>query len=100
MESDFHDFRSRTVVDVDGRAIGRVHDLRFDTTRWVVTSLVVRLEREVAQSLGIALLLHPTDLAIRVEHILRADEPVRLRVGIHGLLRQIESDDRQGASLH
>ena len=46
--------RGRTVIGADGRAIGEVTNILFDSEGWKVECLEVKLRREVGDELGVS----------------------------------------------
>ncbi len=79
-------FRGRLVVAADGQVVGRVGDLMVDTETWQVESVRLKLNKEVADRLGVRRgKLHAGTIELPVGMIQSVGDHVVLNVPIAAL---------------
>ena len=87
MVTTFHDLKNLDVVDSAGTTLGHVIELELDPSDWQIKALIVRLERSVANRLGLHRLIGNSDLALKIVHVHAVGDTVLLRDSIDDLAR-------------
>ncbi len=92
--------RGRTVITSDGLAIGQIAVLFLDVDAWRVESIQVKLQREIADRLGVGRsMFHAGAVEIPTSMIQSVGDAVVLSVPVDGL-RQVLPSTSEPARAH
>lgn len=93
------EIRGRAVIGSDGLAIGDVTKISFDTATWQVTSIGLKLRKEIAQRLGVSsTLFRGASITIPIRMVQSVSDAILLTVPV-GDLRSLLATE-QGQALH
>jgi sporulation protein YlmC with PRC-barrel domain len=87
MVTTFHALKNLDVVDAGGLTLGHVVDVELDADEWKIKALIVRLERSVANRLGLHRLIGNSDLALKIVYVHALGDTVLLRDSLDDLAR-------------
>ena len=89
------DLRGRTAISAEGRVIGEVTALFFNSRAWRVESLRVKLRKEIADRLGIdRSVFRAGALEIPVRMVQAIGDTVVLSIAVDGLREVLPSESR------
>jgi sporulation protein YlmC with PRC-barrel domain len=89
------DLRGRTAISAEGRVIGEVTALFFNSRAWRVESLRVKLRKEIADRLGIdRSVFRAGALEIPVRMVQAIGDTVVLSIAVDGLREVLPSEGR------
>jgi sporulation protein YlmC with PRC-barrel domain len=89
------DLRGRTAISAEGRVIGEVTALFFNSRAWRVESLRVKLRKEIADRLGVdRSVFRAGALEIPVRMVQAIGDTVVLSIAVDGLREVLPSESR------
>jgi sporulation protein YlmC with PRC-barrel domain len=84
------DLTKREVISSDGRKLGIVIDTEVETMTWMVSSLVIRVNKKIIPILGLKKhLFGATTIKIKPQMVQGAEDVVRLNLGTSQLKLQV-----------
>jgi sporulation protein YlmC with PRC-barrel domain len=93
------EIRGRTVIAADGRVIGEVASVSFESEGWRVESFQLRLRKETADQLGAhRSVFQAGELEVPVRMVQSVGETVVLSVAMSGLQSVLPNDGSEASS--
>ena len=82
----------KEVIGSDGFKLGKITDTEFDEKNWILNSLEVHLEKDVAEEHELRRRFRKTKVLIHVDHVQAVGEKVILKGSKEDLLKLIASE--------
>lgn len=94
-ELKFSDLEGKGVLTQDGRAIGTVSDMMLTDTEWTVTSLVVKIDRDLLEEFGMKKPMFGTQtVLVSVSAVSGVSDKIILRKAFEEVKTQLAADPK------